>query len=226
MAQYDYTKTPCSLDRLTQEIQQSSIVTALDHMVLLGDALNVFFKADLSEGDETILDGLVDAHDGTPLSQNEVTNVNIVTDDSVPKDSDGVPLARQRAFANDDGFRFRGKGISGTATKNATTNLDYKVTEARSINNVKLIYKNHVFGDTVKFQIVDVDNIYGYGAGLVLDEFGLDWNLEEDRQGQGQEMLPYRASIVTNLWIRIVYISVGTENDVSLRVNLYLHKKT
>lgn len=131
-----------------------------------------------------------------------------------------------KPFADPIGFRARMKGVKGTATKNTSTNIDYKLTEDRWINGVQIILKDHEFEDTVKFQIVDVDNIFGYGAGLVLDEFGSDWNLSSDKQDQGIYVLSYPAKILANLYIRIVYISTGTVNDVRATINYFLHKKT
>jgi hypothetical protein len=55
-------------DRLTMEIGQSSIVTALDHIDTSGDAVNIWFKDVLSGGDQTTLNGVVAAHSGVPLS--------------------------------------------------------------------------------------------------------------------------------------------------------------
>lgn len=56
-----------SLDRLTLEIGQSAIVTALDHINTLGDAVSIWFKDPLSGGDQTLLNGVVTAHSGQPL---------------------------------------------------------------------------------------------------------------------------------------------------------------
>jgi hypothetical protein len=49
---------------LAAEIQASAIVTALDFVGTNGDTLDVWMKDALSNGDETILDGLVAAHAG------------------------------------------------------------------------------------------------------------------------------------------------------------------
>ena len=54
-------------DKLESEIQTSAIVTALDYINTSGDDCDIWFKDALSAGDETILDGLVAAHDGVPL---------------------------------------------------------------------------------------------------------------------------------------------------------------
>lgn len=143
-----------------------------------------------------------------------------------PTDAEGAPLARARAFANSDGFRARFKGISGTAAQDTTTDIDYKLTEERYINGVRLIADNHVMGDKVDFQVVDVDNILGYGAGVVLDEFGKDWYLDPNVCTQPDVLVPYPAKILANLYIRLKYHSVGTSNDVDLKCNLFLHKKS
>lgn len=54
-------------DRLTQEIQNSAIVTALDYINTSGDDCDIWFKDALSAGDQTILDGIVATHSGEPL---------------------------------------------------------------------------------------------------------------------------------------------------------------
>lgn len=70
MASYNYTMTAIAIDRLTQEITKSAIITALDHITGLGASIDIFFKADLSVGDKTILDGVIAVHSGLPLNQN------------------------------------------------------------------------------------------------------------------------------------------------------------
>jgi len=53
--------------RLISEISGSAIVTAPDHVDTEADVCDIWMKAALSEGDETLLDGLVAAHSGAPL---------------------------------------------------------------------------------------------------------------------------------------------------------------
>src|ERR1019366_3135364 len=77
MSEYDYSKTPVSVDRLSQEIQQSTIITALDHINLFGTAVSIFFKADLSDADKTALDTVVAAHTGVPLPENTAQPVSL-----------------------------------------------------------------------------------------------------------------------------------------------------
>lgn len=98
MTTYSYTKTPVCVDRLTLEIRSSTIVTALDHISLLGEALDINFKADLSASDKTTLDALVVAHAGQPLVEDVpapvvVTNTPVVTTQYELNDKD-LKLAR------------------------------------------------------------------------------------------------------------------------------------
>jgi hypothetical protein len=64
---YEYTKDPCCLQRLENEIRASSIIISLDYMTLLGITLDIYFKAELSTDDKTTLDALIVAHTGEPM---------------------------------------------------------------------------------------------------------------------------------------------------------------
>jgi hypothetical protein len=77
MSEYDYTQTPCAIDALTQQIQQSTIVTALDHINQFGAAVSIFFKSALSDADKATLDALVAAQNGIPLPPNQVQTVSV-----------------------------------------------------------------------------------------------------------------------------------------------------
>ena len=65
--QDDFPNHKVASDRLAREIQTSAITIAFDYIGTAGDDCDVWFKADLPSGDETILDGLVAAHSGDPL---------------------------------------------------------------------------------------------------------------------------------------------------------------
>lgn len=130
---------------------------------------------------------------------------------------------RSLADMTADKVKFRGKGISFTATAGQTTTYDYKLTEARLLDGTRLILKDQAFGDHIKFQVVDVDNILGYGAGVVLDEFATNWYVSPDTHGQADDRLPYSAEVLANLYIRIIYVSVGATN-VLVQCNLFAHK--
>lgn len=185
----------------------------------------------LFSGDETLISDIATAdaivNDGTvDLGVSDGLDHLKGYSQKSPVDVDGHPIYKGSAFSDANGFRARFKGITGTATKTTTTNIDYKMPEDRYINGVRLIMKNHEDGDYVKFQVVDVDNILGYGAGTVLDEFGDTWYVDSASDTQPDVIVPYPAKILKDLYIRIIYNSTGTTNDVTVRANLYLHKKT
>jgi len=62
----DFPDGEVNTSKLTYEIQTSSIVTALDHIGTSDGYCSIWFKAALSSGDETTLDGIVAAHYPTP----------------------------------------------------------------------------------------------------------------------------------------------------------------
>lgn len=130
---------------------------------------------------------------------------------------------RKESDMDADKVKFRGIGMSFTATAGATTNGDLKMNEGRLLDGVHLILNGHAFGDSAKLQVVDVDNVLGYGAGTVLDQFADSWFFASDKQDQGHLRLPYSAEIIANLYVRIVYTSTGATN-VSVQCNLFAHK--
>ena len=65
----DFPNHKVSPSRLKQEIDESAIVTGLAGVSTAGDVCTISFKADLSAGDKTILDGIVAVHSGEPLEQ-------------------------------------------------------------------------------------------------------------------------------------------------------------
>ena len=69
--------------KLKSEVQASAIVTAIDYINSLGDVLDIYMKDVLSAGDETVLDGVVAAHDGVPII--EIPTVDLASKTSVSK---------------------------------------------------------------------------------------------------------------------------------------------
>jgi hypothetical protein len=130
---------------------------------------------------------------------------------------------RSAADMTADKVKFRGVGIAFTGTSGVSTTYNYQVTEARLIDGVQILVKDHAFGDSIDFKVVDVDNVVGYGAGVVLDTFATGWYVASDAQDQGQIRLPYSAEVIAGLYLRIIYNSVGATN-VDVKINLFAHK--
>jgi hypothetical protein len=142
------------------------------------------------------------------------------------RDANGFVETRPAAFSANDGFSFAGQGVKGTATKTSTTNIDLKMTAERCLNGIELFLQDQEWDDDMKLQVVDVDDVLGGGAGAVLSEYGADWNMATDQERQGPYLLAYPAVIPINIYIRIVYVSTGTVNNVKVKANYFLHEES
>lgn len=84
----DFPNAQVSTDRLTNEIRDSDIVISLDYINTSGDDCDIWFKDSLSSGDETILDGIIDVHNGESIEN--------------PLSNDGVPLVELTGTQEED----------------------------------------------------------------------------------------------------------------------------
>lgn len=73
-----------NIERLTQEIRQSSIITALDNIAAAGTSCDIQFKAVLSDDDIVILNRIVDIHIPTPLPNTSIQSVALVGEKLTP----------------------------------------------------------------------------------------------------------------------------------------------
>lgn len=142
------------------------------------------------------------------------------------------------AFAYNGQFEVKATGFRGTATKAVDgstptlTNLDFAIgAEDRHINGLKMMLVNHAEADTVGLSVVDKDGVlsgiaYPPGTPLpvVLKTFGLTWNVDHEKSDQGQQQYNFVAKIYAGLYIRVAYTSTGTANDVTVKLNAFLHK--
>lgn len=139
-----------------------------------------------------------------------------------PLDQSGRKLLTISPFSDSNGFRFRGTSFSGTISANSTQSIDYKIEQERFINGGRLILDAANTDDQVSFRVVDVDNVLGFGAGVVLDEFIKDYYLPV---GESMEVsLDYPARIPSGLYLRMIYKNTG-DAPVKVKCNLYLHWK-
>lgn len=137
-----------------------------------------------------------------------------------------VTAVRSQKDMSGDTVRFRGVGIQFTALANSITSYDYLVhaTEMRLIDGTQLILSGHQLGDSIDFQLVDVNNVMGFGTNVVLDGFGANWWVASDKQDQGHIRFVYSAGIIPGLYIRVKYNNTSTTTDVQVRLNLFLHR--
>jgi hypothetical protein len=115
------------------------------------------------------------------------------------------------------------QGLRATAAFGTATNIDLLLTDDSFLTGGVLRTSGSAFGDHATFQVVDVDNIIGYGAGAVLGQYVTSWYMRSDAEEQVNENAAYPAKVIAGLYLRVVYTSVGT-SDVDVAVMYRLHK--
>jgi hypothetical protein len=208
----------CDSGRLSKEIRESDISIVLDGVSLIGETTQVEFRAELPEEEVTLLNNLIDSHINTPLLTAEPQEVVVLE----PKDSNGVPIIKMSPFSDAMGFRFRGVSFGCTVAQNETKHCDYHLTEERWINGGRLIVPNKGPSDKVSFQVIDKDNVMGFGNNVVLDQFITDFYIPQT--GDLTVNLAYPARILAGLYLRLIYTSTH-ESGADVKCNLYLHWK-
>lgn len=137
----------------------------------------------------------------------------------------GREIMLMEAFAYNGQYEVKATGYRGTAAAGVTTNLDFAVgAEDRHMNGINMIVHGASDADTLDFKVIDIDNALGYGAGLVLKTFGINWNVDHTKADQGREVFNFVARLPAGVYIRVVYNSTG-ETAVTVKLNLLLHKK-
>ena len=151
----DFPNHALASDRLTIEIGESAIVTALDGISTSGDVCDIVFKAALSEGDEALLEGLVAAHSGENLPQ--VTEVR-TADGKLYVSPDMWPLGTLTNFTGAADDVTNGVvGVDSLAFE--STVIEDKVKEFQFVLTSYLAgghlqYSGAVFGDWIDFTSV------------------------------------------------------------------------
>lgn len=188
-------------DSLIVDIVGSTITIALDSVIVDGDTLNITFKAGISADEKAVLDIIVSNHPGIATEKPDEVNI-----------SNSV---RTHNVAEDDFLRVRHTGLANFAipanTKNSSDWLIPQLTfNGQNVYSYMTGVKYKVIGgnagDKLDFSIVDVDNILGYGAGLVLDSFASDFYVFPDETAVIKE---HRASLVAGLYVRCTYNNTG-----------------
>jgi hypothetical protein len=171
---------------------------------------------DIAAGDLIVNNGTSDIID-VALAINFLKNI-----DSAPKDTNGAPIVKMSPFSDAGGFRFRGASFSDSIVLNETKDIDYLIAQDRYINGGRLLIDNIGLNDKITFQVVDKDNVLGYGVGVVLDEFIKDYFIPTS--GNLEVRLDYPAKIIAGLYLRLKYTCTHI-SGASIKCNLYLHWK-
>lgn len=95
-------------DKLTAQIRASAIVTALDYIATDAGVCSIWFKAALSGGDETLLNGVVAAHDGVSEAPAPLPVEAYSGNSPAPIAADGKPFVLPNSFPGEVLLNFSG----------------------------------------------------------------------------------------------------------------------
>lgn len=112
------------------------------------------------------------------------------------------------AYSETDRSRFYGKLYAVPAS--ASVGFDLLLTEEIRLYGGHYWVQGSSLGDTMSFQVVDVDNVLGMGAGVVVNEYISDmpvppWDHERDLES------PTAALIPAGLYLRVVYSNASAD---------------
>ena len=136
---YTYEKEVVA-QRLAEEIAASTIATAISYLTVLGNTVDIFFKAELSPFDEVLLGEIVAAHVPTPMPE-DATHVNV---ESEPPFAE--PLYRTK----------RSRTLAPIyIPPGATKVIDFILPEERYVAGGAIIVENGKFKDSIKASVHD-----------------------------------------------------------------------
>lgn len=185
--------------------------------------------------DDDVLSNISDGSLVLSLNDTDITEVNKAINtlkNNLPIEIDPNSVIKTHGVLTGTTFRARLKGfVNQTITKNTTTNIDWLIPQTvyQGVNKqsymdgIEYYAKDAEVGDHLTFQVIDKDNVLGYGANFVADEFGSEWAAIPDTSNV---IKLYKAKLIPGLYIRIIYTSTGTTNDIKLICNLFRHMDT
>ena len=113
-------------------------------------------------------------------------------------------------------------GFEMICPANETTNYDVKWTVDIEFVGARAKDENNIFGNYANMQLIDKDNILGYGAGFILHEFGKEVPSAIMVETCNVETTT-AATINTGLYLRIQYVNNSeTETKMSGALKYYV----
>lgn len=116
------------------------------------------------------------------------------------------------------------KGAKFTITPNSENNCDFLITDDSILDGLVVDVLDQTLGDKMIFQIVDKDNVLGYGANVVLKQFGTDIYITPGIIRQIDHSSSYPAKAFAGLYLRLKYTSVSEATAPTCIVRYKLHK--
>ena len=224
MITYEYEKDVYDINRLVDEIRNSSITIALDHVSVFGNQLSIVFKLEISVDEKIILDGIIASHTGEPLPVDEVSNVNII--EQPEPQPFALPTYRTKNDATNEKI---------SVNANDVGNVDYKLLSELYVSGGSIVIKNAKLGDYITACVYDVDEVIPLEYRAILCEnwpcvatyITKQW-VEVDENGitvHRMDTRPLNAKITTGLHLRVSYNAVNEGVTREVLVNYNLTKK-
>lgn len=130
--------------------------------------------------------------------------------------------ARPYAFATGD-FEFIPSAVVDTCPAGSFKVALIRIDQTMYVNGGRLVTdSNATFGDWLEVQLVDHDNLLGYGADTVLKNWIPKWYVSW-KAGSETVQTPYAGLPPVGMYLRSTYHSVGSV-DVAFAVNYLFHK--
>jgi hypothetical protein len=135
-----------------------------------------------------------------------------------------IHIIKRASELSPDNSIFSLVGFSGEASPNNTSNIDFLFNQERWITGGTLLVKGGSWGDSLSIQVVDRDNILGYGPNLVLLQFISDFKVNPEAILQEKIEVSYVSLIAAGLVLRVKYNNTSTTEVVDVACNLFLHQ--
>jgi hypothetical protein len=105
---------------------------------------------------------------------------------------------------------------------NATTDYDWAFPQERWMTGGILMGCGD-WGSNVTLQVVDKDNVLGYGSGVVIDEFVSTFYILDTAQVQISKEFNYPALVPAGLYIRLKFHNSSLTNTGKVILNIFSH---
>lgn len=137
------------------------------------------------------------------------------------KDSDGNIVSTQSLFKTKGVHSYKGTGVKGVIPANSTATISYTCSTGMLYDFSGIEILGSDLGDEFQLKVIDIVGQYGVGAGMMLDQFGINWNA---RPNFIKEM-PYASRLMEDMRVDVIFTN-NAASSKTIYVNLDLYKVT
>jgi hypothetical protein len=206
---YPYTISTVNIDQLTANIENTSIVTALDHVSTVGDAVSILFKDALSDSDKSTLDSVISSYVYAVPVQ---ATAKVAIESQPPISINSTPAFASKSFGAKNLFK---RVVGQQATLSPGDNTVLYVEQFPWVKFMALEIINGEVGDYVSLYILDTaTGTYTKAQtgtaypNAPLNQFGFNANIAAGFYAHKSE---FDADIYQGLQIKIIYHSVSAK---------------